>query len=124
MLARGRIVRRDQAYRRWLVIGGGTIKGEPGQLVSYLVSTEGGHNTRESDHATRIVSRRDSGVFEPFGYGLQRSHGVPCDGNHLRHPDRSLDSAATRLPTTMSGSIHDHLFFPRSGRADHTTAIV
>ena len=44
-LGRGRIVRRDQAYRRWLVISGGAIKGEPGQLVSYLVSTEGGHNT-------------------------------------------------------------------------------
>ena len=45
MLARGRIVRRDQAYRRRLVITGGAIKGEPGQLVWFLVSTEGGHNT-------------------------------------------------------------------------------
>ena len=44
-LGRGRIVRRDQAYRRWLVISGGAIKGEPSQLVSYLVPTEGGHNT-------------------------------------------------------------------------------
>ena len=32
-------------------------------------------------------------MFEPFGYGLQCSHGVPCDSDHLRHRDRSLDSA-------------------------------
>jgi hypothetical protein len=32
-------------------------------------------------------------VFESFGYGLQCSHGVPCDSDHLRHRDRSLDSA-------------------------------
>jgi hypothetical protein len=52
-LGRGRIVRRDQASRRWLVISGGVIKGEPGQSVSYLVSTEGGHNTSRIGSCTR-----------------------------------------------------------------------
>jgi hypothetical protein len=33
-------------------------------------------------------------VFGPIGYGPQRSHGVPCDGDHLRHRGRSQDSAA------------------------------
>ena len=32
-------------------------------------------------------------MFESFGYGLQCSHGAPCDSDHLRHRDRSLDSA-------------------------------